>query len=148
VNLGVLYARHDLLEQAESAYLRALEVDEDEPSALANLALVYEALGESELASEYSRRVQGYRERNPYYHYSIAAGSIERQEWSAALAAVRKALRLKHDDPDFHELRGRALEALGRAREAAQSFELAREYAAAEAERAESRVLFDSMAMR
>ena len=66
INLGVLYARNGKYEHAEAAYLRALETDENEPSALANLALVYQALGKAELAAEYRERVQSYRERNPY----------------------------------------------------------------------------------
>jgi hypothetical protein len=49
---------------------------------------------------------------------------------------------LKPDEHSFHELRGRVEKALGKSRHAMQSFERAREYAAAEALRAESRVAF------
>ena len=107
VNLGVLYARHGRYEHAEAAYLRALEVDDDEPSALTNLALVYQALGEAELAAEYRERVQGYRERNPYYHFASATRAYEKQQFEDALASVRKALRLKPDEHEFYTLRGR-----------------------------------------
>ena len=132
VNLGVLYARHGHYEHAEAAYLRALDVDDDEPSALTNLSLVYQALGEQELAAEYLRRVQGYRERNPYYHFASATKAYEEQQFDVALASVRKALRLKPDEDAFYELRGQVETALGRSRDATQSFARARAYAEAE----------------
>jgi tetratricopeptide (TPR) repeat protein len=88
VNLGVLYARHRKHEHAEAAYLRALEIDDDEPSALANLALVYEAIGEPQLAAEYRARVQRYRERNPYYHFAAATLAYEQQRF--VLSAPRR----------------------------------------------------------
>jgi tetratricopeptide (TPR) repeat protein len=148
VNLGVLYARHALYEHAEAAYLRALAVDPNEPSALVNLALVYETLEEPALAADYRERVQRYRERNPYYHFASATEAYEQQQYSTALASLRKALRLKPDEHAFHELRGQVQEALGKARHATQSFERAREYEAAEALRAESRVAFGGAALQ
>ncbi|HUQ53901.1 MAG TPA: tetratricopeptide repeat protein [Gammaproteobacteria bacterium] len=132
VNLGVLYARYGRYEHAEAAYLRALQVDEEEESALANLVLVYEALGEQALARQYRDRVQSYRERNPYYHYALASRAYEQQQFADVLLSLRKALRLKHDEHEFYTLRGQALTALGRPRDAEHSFEQAREFEAIE----------------
>ena len=140
VNLGVLYSRRRHYEHAEAAYLRALEIDEDERSALANLVVVYDALGEPELAEAYRERVRGYRERNPYYHYAVATRAYEHQQFSEALVALRKALRLKPDEHEFYTLRGQALTAMGKSRDAEHSFERAREYEAIEYARTESRV--------
>jgi tetratricopeptide (TPR) repeat protein len=148
VNLGVLYARHGRYEHAEAAYLRALEAEDDEPSALTNLMLVYEALGETELAAEYRARVQSYRERNPYFHYATAAQAYEQQQFADALMALRKALRLKHDEHEFYALRGEVLTALGRTKDATQSFERAREYEEAEQVRAQSRVAFEGQVLQ
>jgi tetratricopeptide (TPR) repeat protein len=142
VNLGVLYARHGLYEHAEAAYLRALDVDDDEPSALTNLSLVYQALGEPKLAAEYLRRVQGYRERNPYYHFASAAKAYDEQQFDVALVSLRKALRLKPDEQQFYELRGKVETALGKSRDATESFERARIYAEAEQARERSLVEF------
>jgi Flp pilus assembly protein TadD len=142
INLGVLYARHGRYEHAEAAYLRALDVDDDEPSALTNLALVYDALGETALAAEYRGRVHGYRERNPYFHFAAATRAYEDGQLGDALASLRKALRLKPDDHEFYELRGQVEAALGKSRDATESFELARSYAAAEEQRAQSLVEF------
>ena len=138
VNLGVLYARHGRYEHAEAAYLRALGVDDDEPSALTNLSLVYDALGEDELAAEYRDRVQSYRERNPYYHFAAAEQAYEQRQFADALTSLRRALRLKPDEEEFYELRGKVQTALGKSRDATQSFELARSYAEAEQARGQS----------
>jgi Flp pilus assembly protein TadD len=148
VNLGVLYARNGKYEHAEAAYLRAIEIDGNEPSALANLALVYEALGEAELAAEYNERVQNYRERNPYYHFALAMRAFEQQQFEAALAAVRKAVRIKPDEHEFYRLRGEIQAALGDSRDASKSFERAREYEEAEALRAEARIEFGGLALQ
>lgn len=148
VNLGVLYSRHALHEHAEAAYLRALEIDGDEPSALANLALIYETLDEPALAADYRERVQRYRERNPYYHFTSAAQAYEQEQYPAALASLRKALRLKPDEHAFYELRGQVQAALGKSRHATQSFERAREYEAAEALRAQSPVALGGLALK
>jgi len=142
VNLGVLYARHGRYEHAEAAYLRALDVDENEPSALTNLSLVYQALGDTKLATEYLQRVQSYRERNPYYHYASAEKAYEEQQFEAALTSLRKALRLKPDEGEFYELRGQVETALGRQRDATQSFEHARVFAEAEQVRERSLAQF------
>ncbi len=62
--------------------------------------------------------------------------------------SVRKALRLKPDEHEFYTLRGEAQAALGKAREASRSFELAREYAEVEQLRAQSRTEFGGLALR
>jgi Flp pilus assembly protein TadD len=143
VNLGVLYARYGRWQHAESAYLRALEADEGEQSALANLVLVYEALGDPALAQEYRDRVHEYRDSNPYYHYALATQAYEQQQFEEALLSLRKAVRLKNDEHEFYDLRGQTLSALGRARDAEQNFKRAREYEAIEYQRTQSRVRFE-----
>ncbi len=148
VNLGVLYGRHGLFEQAEAAYLHALDADAEEQSALANLAVVYGELGEPELAAEYQERVQNYRERNPYYHFSVATLAYEQGRLPDALTALRKAVRLKNDEPEFHSLRGQVQEAMGRVSDATQSFGRAREYEEAEKTRANERIVLDALAVR
>jgi len=148
VNLGVLYSRRGNYDHAEAAYLRALELDDEEPSALANLTLVYETLGETDLAAEYRARAQEYRERNPYYHFASASLAYQEQRYEEALAQVRKAIRLAPDEHEFYELRGRVQTALGDARDASKSFERAREQLAAEELRAQTRVEFGGLALQ
>jgi tetratricopeptide (TPR) repeat protein len=148
VNLGVLYVRHGRFEHAEAAYLRALRVDDEQPSALANLALVYESLGEAELAARYRERVQDYRERNPYYHYAVATRAYERQQFADALKSLRQAVRLKRDEHQFYALRAEVQETLGRTKDAMKSAERARRYSEEQERRARSRVEFEAAALR
>ena len=105
--------------------------------------LVYEALGEPELAEEYRDRVQGYRERNPYYHYAVATRAYEQREFDDGADVGARALRLKSDEHEFYTLRGQTLTALGRARDAQHSFERAREFEALESARSQARVRFE-----
>ncbi len=129
VNLGVLYARVGRHDYAEAAYRRALEADPREQAALANLVGVYTSLGEAALAAEYRQRIRRYREINPYYHYALAQVAFGEGRFEDALASLRSAIRLKRDDDDFYDLRGRTLVELGRDDRAVASFDRAKELA-------------------
>ena len=131
VNLGVLYARVGHHDYAEAAYRRALEADPREQAALANLVAVYNSLGEDALAAEYQQRIRRYREINPYYHYALAQVAFGEGRFEDALAELRSAIRLKRNDDDFYDLRGRALVELGRDDRAVASFDRAKELASA-----------------
>ena len=126
VNVGVLYGRLGRLDYAEAAYLRALEANPGERSAVANLVGVYTALGDTARADAYRERVRHYQEINPYYHYGRAQAAFAEKRFDDALAELRRAIRLKDDDPEFYTLRGETLKALGRDADAARSFEHAR----------------------
>jgi tetratricopeptide (TPR) repeat protein len=122
VNLGVLYGRQGLYQHAEAAYLRALEADSREQSALANLVAVYSALGETALVDAYRQRIRRYRDINPYYHYAVAQMAYDDKRFEDALDSLRSAIRLKRDEDDFYALQGSALVELGRADSAVASF--------------------------
>jgi Flp pilus assembly protein TadD len=127
VNIGVLYGRQGLLDYAEAAYLRALEIAPQERSALANLASVYEALGDNERAAEYRERVRHYQEINPYYHYARAQKAYREERYEDALVELKRAIRLRNDESAFYALQGQALTALGREDDASKSFARATE---------------------
>jgi tetratricopeptide (TPR) repeat protein len=127
VNLGVLYGRQGLYEYAEAAYLRALQVAPQERSALANLAGIYEALGDPQLAAQYRERVRRYQDMNPYYHYARAQKAYHEQQYEDTLAELRRAIRLRNDESVFYALQGQALKALGREGDASKSFARATE---------------------
>jgi tetratricopeptide (TPR) repeat protein len=129
VNLGVLYSRVGQYAYAEAAYRRALEADPREQAALSNLVAVYNSLGDDTLAEAYRQRIRRYREINPYYHYAVAQIAFDERRFEDALAALRSAIRLKRDDDDFYDLRGRTLVELGRDDRAVASFARAKELA-------------------
>jgi Flp pilus assembly protein TadD len=126
VNLGVLYGRLGRYEYAEAAYLRALEADHGDRSAISNLVGVYTALGDTARADEYREQARRYRELNPYYHYSQAQTAYSENRLGDALGELRNAIRLKDDDGEFYTLRGMVLTALGHDADAAKNFAHAR----------------------
>jgi tetratricopeptide (TPR) repeat protein len=127
VNLGVLYGRQGLYEYAEASYLRALQIAPQERSALANLAGIYEALGDTQRAAEYRERVRRYQDINPYYHYARAQKAYHDKQYEDTLAELRHAIRLRSDESVFYALQGQALTSLGREGDAAKSFARATE---------------------
>lgn len=130
VNLGVLYTRHGLHEYAEAADLRALTADPGEQSALANLVVVYSALGDQQRAEEYRQRIRRYREVNPYYHFGVAQLAYDQKRFDDALVSLRSAIRLKRDEDEFYTLQGRTFTEIGRPDRAIVSFARAKELAA------------------
>ena len=131
VNLGVLYARHDLNEHAEAAERRALAADPAEQSALANLVTIYTALGDTERADEYRQRIRRWRDVNPYYHFGVAQVAYDQKRFDDALISLRSAIRLKRDEDEFYMLQGRTFTEIGRPDRATASFARAKELAAA-----------------
>lgn len=136
-NLGALYSRSGRYAEAEAAYLHALALEPNERSALSNLASLYGAMGNRELAAQYRERVRNYQLRNPYFHFAQAQRAAAQQDYSAALDSLRVSLRLKRDEPRFYLLQGQVLLALGRSEEAAASFERGRGYAPSGPQRTE-----------
>lgn len=130
VNLGLLYARHDLPEHAESAYLRSLEIDPEQRSALTNLANLYNALGNTTLAEEYQERIRRYQQRNPFYHFVLARQAFDENRLEDAREAMARAIRLKRDEHDFYYLLGLTQMELGEYERAEDSLARAREHAA------------------
>jgi tetratricopeptide (TPR) repeat protein len=129
VNLGLLYARHERYQHAEGAYLRALDVEPTQRSALTNLANLYDALGNAALAEQYSERIRRYQQRNPYYHFVVAQQAFEANRLEEAQQAMKRAIQLKRDDHDFHYLLGLTQIELGELARATASLQRARDYA-------------------
>jgi tetratricopeptide (TPR) repeat protein len=129
VNLGLLYARLDLPRRAEEAYLRALDADRDNGSALTNLANLHAAAGRDDLAEPLRVRIRRHQERNPYYHFSLARAASEQQRLDDALRHLDRAIRLKRDEHQFHHLRALVYQQLGQLRNAERSLIRARDRA-------------------
>ena len=129
VNLGVLHARLGNQKYAESAFLRALELDRGNKSALTNLSGLYARTGNVEKSAEFAKKVNYYRERNPYYHYNLASNAYEDGRYDDALISLSRSLRLKKVEHQFHYLRYKTLAEMGRKLQAMKSLEQAFEQA-------------------
>lgn len=120
-NLGNLHVQLDEPAAARECFERALRLDARMEEALAGLVKVLRRMGgpaELRLASKYERRVQAYRERNPYYIHHLAREARLRGELEATERHLRRAIRLKDDEPFFHEDLIALLRQAGREKEA------------------------------
>ncbi|WP_116368383.1 tetratricopeptide repeat protein [Parahaliea mediterranea] len=104
-NLGTLYRRLGEDGAAESAYLAAIDIDE-EPVAYSNLARLYEQRGEGELARYYRGRVELFRARNPYYLFHMAEEAYAAADYTEAEGLLLRALRQNSKDHQFYRLLG------------------------------------------
>lgn len=98
VNLGAIYRYQGQFEDAESAYLRALDIDAGDRSAINNLVVLYGQQGRSEEKAFWLDRLTRYRDRNPYYHASLGDRAMQEGDWEAAYTHYRKARRLQPED--------------------------------------------------
>ena len=129
VNLGVIYSRNGLYEQSVQAYQQALSIQPSNRSALVNLTTVLNQMGRQEEADYYSKRVSYYRNRHPYYHYSLAQAAFEEGRMDDSLLHIAKAIKLKDDEHQFYYLMGLVHQSRHAFDEAARNYEKAKEIA-------------------
>lgn len=113
VNLGVIRKSLGDIPAAIGAYEQALAIDPSQPSALNNLAHLYQTTGREDRADIYLKTIARYQKINPYYHYQLAGRAYERADYNTSLAALKSAIHLNDDDPDFFGLLGFAHLQLG-----------------------------------
>lgn len=120
-NLGNVYAETGDLAKARSCFEKSLKLDSHGELALVSLVGVLRRLGgpeELKLADKYEKRAQTLRLGNPYYHHHLAEDAQTAGDWAGVETHVRQAIKLKDDEPLFHEMLVQALRQLGRAAEA------------------------------
>ncbi len=133
-NLGTLYRRLAEDEAAESSFLTALSIV-PEPAAMSNLARLYEARDDSDLADYYASKVQLFRRKNPFYLYELAQRAYDKGDYEGAAREARAAIRLHEGEHSFHRLLGLSYIQLGEVDKAGGQFKLAAEFAASEEQR-------------
>ncbi len=104
-NLGTLYRHHGDTLAAESAFLHAVELS-DEQSANSNLARLYAQTGETQLAAYYRERVAVFRSKNPYYLYQQAQSAYDRGQYDEAESLLSNAISRQDAEYAFHHLLG------------------------------------------
>lgn len=103
-NLGSLYSRMNLLDEAELASLRGLELDPHNLTLVNNLAGIYKRKGSEAKALHYRNLAQTYREGNPYYKFMLAESAYSEGEYSEALSLVTKAIEGNDKEARFYRL--------------------------------------------
>ncbi|MEA3642812.1 MAG: tetratricopeptide repeat protein [Lamprobacter sp.] len=121
---GLLLARslpsRPILQQAETALTRALELDPQTPEPRGWLALVLYRLGDSARASEQAQWVLAEQPEQPHALWAQAYLDSDAGRRQEALAAVERALAQgPREERHLQELRGQLLSDLGRLEEAA-----------------------------
>jgi Flp pilus assembly protein TadD len=102
INLGVVQAQSNKLDEAAYYYNRALKLDKKNMAALTNLANVYEMTGRKAECLLLQQKVKKYRDINPYYHFDLGVQSYEQGNYETALSHYEKAIKLKSADPSFY----------------------------------------------
>lgn len=103
-SLGSLYRKAGLLEQAEIAYLQALQLSHRDLVALSNLGRLYSQMGREDRAREFHRLAAGFRRTNPYYRYNKAKTALQQGDYPAALEHIRYAIRGYGREHRFYHL--------------------------------------------
>lgn len=112
-NLGAAWRRLEKLDLAEASYKRALRLEHNNYSALANLTQFYLGQNRRDEAEQFLKRVTRYYRRNPYYYYYMAQLMYRESQYIEALNQINTALRLKGDDPDFYQAKSVIYRKLG-----------------------------------
>jgi len=106
-NLGVVYSRNNQIDAAEMAYLQALSINRgiDETSAMnvmGNLEKLYRKIGNSKQAAFYEKEIAFFRNKNPYYHYSLGKTAYYDGNFEEAVKHFKDAIGQKEDEHLFH----------------------------------------------
>jgi Flp pilus assembly protein TadD len=128
-NLGVAYRRLNQMDKAEHAYQQALSKNESDLSALNNLAILYQMTGKIKNAEKYSKKLEQYLRKNPYYMIKLAKQEMEKGNYSEALKWAKKAIKKHGDEHEFYFVAAKAYAYLGDKDEAMRNLELSEKYA-------------------
>jgi tetratricopeptide (TPR) repeat protein len=103
-NLGSFYRKRGHLSLAETIYLHALSINKKDLTVLHNLAGLYVQLGDHEKSELYTRKVQRYRNANPYYLYQEAVKAKEAGDIEKAKLLIARALKKETGDDRLYLL--------------------------------------------
>lgn len=127
-NLGVSQAHLGRLEEAEKSYRRALELDDNHPVAMTNLAELMKKTDRHEAAAALEEKIQDFKQKNPFYHFSLGEEAYESGEFRVSLGHYREAIKRNPKEPHFHHAMAKAYTQLGLYEEALESLRKAVKY--------------------
>jgi len=102
-NLGGAYLYQDNWLESRDNYLLARDMNPSDPSIYANLALVYQHLGEPELAWDNISKARDIDDRYPLMHYRAGELFLAQGYTEEAMVAFGDAIRLEPDDSRLAE---------------------------------------------
>ena len=128
-NLGVGLAVLDHDDEAERMYRRALSLDHENLVAMSNLSELCKRQGRTAEASRLQKKVEDFRNRNPYYHYSLGMKALNTGVPEAAIRHFKDALKRKKKEHRFYFGLAQAYAKLGDVADAIKNLEEARKFA-------------------
>ena len=105
-NLGTLYRSQGKFRDAEVAIRIALELNPDNLVAISSAERNYRDLHEMQLAQQFRQRAEAFREKNPYYRYTLARNEVIAGDYTAALKDINAAIKLNKQEHRFFFLQG------------------------------------------
>ena len=132
-NLGVALAVLQQDKDAEQMYDHALELDHYNLVAMSNLSELCRRHGRMKEAEALLKKVEDFRNRNPYYHYSLGLQALRSGLPEEAIQHFKDALKRKKQEHRFYFGLAQAYASLGNWDEATKNLEEARKYAPDEA---------------
>lgn len=101
-NLGVSQRLRGNADAAEQAYKKGLSIDKRNMTLLNNLYALYRYTGETHKADEFYDQVERYSKKNPYNLLKLSNIDLDNGNYSSAIRALKKAIKIKNNEPDFH----------------------------------------------
>ena len=89
---------------------------------MSNLARLYRQQNQELLAAWYEKSAEKYRRQNPFYLYELANIAYVDGAYSETVSLLKKAVRLRKDEHEFHRLLGLSYLQLGEKKAARHSF--------------------------
>lgn len=100
-NLAVLYKLTDNVQIAEATYRHAIAIEQNNYTALSNLAILLRKNEATAEAESIELKLRAKRNKNPYYHAVLADEAYYKHNYQQALNHYRKAIKLNNK---IHEL--------------------------------------------
>jgi tetratricopeptide (TPR) repeat protein len=101
-NLGVLYMRRNLLDEAIELYEAALVDHPTFVPILSNLSRAYRRSGNAEDADRIAAQLENLDHSNPFFYMSRGLEALEAGDHARALEQLRRALRIDTEVPEIH----------------------------------------------
>lgn len=133
-NIGATYNKLGNSRYAEYSYQQAFVHDDTNATAINNLVKYYRRHGNSALAREYEAAIQRFKNRNPYYHYSLGNRAFAANDMDRARRSYQRAVGLKESEPDFQFALSRVYLEMGNMDKARDIYDAANELLIANAE--------------
>lgn len=110
-NMGIAMNRAGNYQLAEYSFRTSVLLNQKNYSALSNLARFYTQADRPQSTQDFNKRVQRYRNKNPYFHFFLAKLNFKVGNNEEAKLLVENAIKLKKDEPKFYQKMAKIYEA-------------------------------------